>query len=78
MERAFERISRGICTKKQVGFLDLLPVVRKAHREGKIFYYPGSEDHHWTALGHRIAAEAILQYLGTSGELPEKIIALDE
>lgn len=46
-----------------IAFLDFLPIVRKYHREGKALYYLGKEDFHWNALGHKVAAEAIRDYL---------------
>ena len=49
--------------KEKIHFLDLLPVVRAAHRRGEQFFYPGPEDHHWSAAGHRIAADAIFDRL---------------
>ncbi len=55
--------------KEKMELLDLLPVVRAAHRRGEQFYYPGVEDHHWSEAGHRIAAEAIFERLDRLGWL---------
>lgn len=53
--------------QKRIEFLDLLPVVRKAHQEKQLFFYRGSEDHHWSAIGHSLAAEAIYGRLKQTG-----------
>jgi len=52
-----------VTARDHISYLDFLPVVRKNHREGKLLYYRGTEDHHWSTLGHRAAAEAIYSYL---------------
>jgi hypothetical protein len=51
-------------TKKEgIEFLDLLPVVREAHKRSEHFFYPGDEDHHLGPKGHRLAAEALFKHL---------------
>ena len=47
----------------RIAFLDLLPIVRKNQLAGTPLYYTGSEDHHWNESGHRVAAQAIFDYL---------------
>lgn len=61
---------RRMTRKERIELLDLLPVVRAAHRRGEQFYYPGAEDHHWSAAGHRITADAIDARLRELGWLP--------
>jgi lysophospholipase L1-like esterase len=55
--------------KERIDLLDLLPVVRSAHRQGVQFYFAGPEDHHWSAAGHRVAADAIYDRLAALGWL---------
>jgi len=47
------------CEKEGVSVIDLNPVFRDAHRAGRTpeLWYPINR--HWTAVGHRLAAEAI-------------------
>ncbi len=51
-------------TKKyNIPYLNLLPVVRKYHLKGDYLYNPYEYDHHWSPLGHKIAAETIFAYI---------------
>jgi len=58
---------REFAAKNQIDFLDLLPVVRKAHLEKKLFFYRGSEDLHWSSIGHSLTAAAIYERLRGNG-----------
>ena len=44
-----------------IGYLDLAPRLMDAVKRGVLPYYP--DDEHWSPEGHRIAAEAINEYL---------------
>jgi hypothetical protein len=46
-----------------VGFLDLTPRLRAEAAAGALLYLP--DDPHWTAEGHRAAARALADYLGS-------------
>lgn len=61
-----DRFSKGIARlarKKRIEYLDLLPIVREHHLKGEYLYNPYEYDHHWSPLGHRVAAEAIYEYI---------------
>jgi hypothetical protein len=61
-----ERLHKAIGSiSSDIGYLDLTPKLMEAVRAGVVPYY--SDDEHWTADGHRIAAEAISGYLGPTG-----------
>jgi lysophospholipase L1-like esterase len=45
----------------EVGYLDLTPALIDAVKAGKLPYYP--DDEHWSPEGHKVAAEAINDYL---------------
>ena len=45
----------------EVGYLDLTPALMDAVKAGKIPYYP--DDEHWSPEGHKVAAEAINDYV---------------
>jgi hypothetical protein len=47
-----------------IAFVDLTPPLQEAARSGQLPYT--RDDAHWSALGHRIAAEAILPVLSGS------------
>jgi hypothetical protein len=49
-----------------IGFLDLTPKLAAAVKGGATPYYP--DDEHWEPAGHRIAAEAINSYMGSTGQ----------
>lgn len=57
LARIMESISPG------VGYLDLTPALMDDVRSGAMPY--GTDDYHWNAEGHRIAATAIYDYLST-------------
>ena len=44
-----------------IGFLDLTPYLQDGVKQGVLPYYP--DDSHWSEEGHRIAAQAIHEYL---------------
>jgi len=47
-------------TKKYgMRYLDLLPATRSSHLQGIRVYNPDKDDHHWSAAGHRMAADAL-------------------
>lgn len=57
-----DRILRDFCQKEGIPFLSLLPVFREAHRKfRKKLHF--AFDMHLNERGHRMAAEAILEYL---------------
>lgn len=56
--------------KHHIDFLDFLPVVRRREAAGEVVYNRLAEDHHWTALGHAAAAEALERWLRQDGILP--------
>jgi hypothetical protein len=58
MEKAVRAISPDI------GYLDLTPSLVDAVKAGAVPYYP--DDDHWAPDGHRVAAETINEYLGSS------------
>ena len=45
----------------EVGYLDLTPALMNAVKTGTLPYYP--DDEHWSPEGHKVAAEAINDYL---------------
>jgi hypothetical protein len=57
-----DRVLREFCQKKGIDFLSLLPVFRQAYEKTrrKLHY---AFDMHMNERGHRIAADAILEYL---------------
>jgi hypothetical protein len=57
-----DRVLREFCREKEIDFLSLLPVFRQAYaKTKKRLHY--AFDMHLNERGHRIAAEAILEYL---------------
>jgi lysophospholipase L1-like esterase len=57
-----ERVQKAVQSiSPDIGYLDLTPYFMSAVKQGGIPYYP--DDAHWTSEGHRIAAEAIHEYL---------------
>ena len=57
-----DRMKNGIeAISPQIGFLDLTPVMVDAVRRGEMPYF--TDDSHFSPVGHRIAAEAIDEYL---------------
>jgi len=44
-----------------IGYLDLTPRLVDAVKKGTLPYYP--DDEHWSPEGHRIAADAVNEYL---------------
>ncbi len=57
----------AFCEREGIAVLDLLSAFREAAARGGDLYYPS--DHHWTAAGHRLAAEVILADLRARGWL---------
>jgi len=57
----------GIAARNAIPYLDLLPVVRSRQEREELLYVPGGYDHHWTPLGHRIAAEALFAWMSANG-----------
>ncbi len=59
---ASNRRLAGICEEHGIAALDLLPVLREAHASSSVpLYY--RKNPHWTAEGHRVAAEALAEFL---------------
>jgi putative hemolysin len=57
-----ERLQRTVRSiSPEIGYLDLTPDFVAAARRGVVSYYP--DDTHWSAEGHKIAAESINDYL---------------
>ncbi len=54
-------------SENNINFLDLLPVVRSHQAKGEYLYTPQAYDHHWTPLGHKVAAEAIYEWMRKNG-----------
>ncbi|MBI4844495.1 MAG: SGNH/GDSL hydrolase family protein, partial [Nitrospirae bacterium] len=50
-----------------VSYLNLLPEIRERQSRGEILYFPGTDDHHWTPAGHRMAAGALYEWLNFNG-----------
>ena len=50
------------CQEADIRFCDLTPALRKATLDGVQTYHP--DDTHWNAEGHRIAAEAVAEFIG--------------
>ena len=60
-----EQLQRGLQTAAPaVEFLDLTPYLVAATERGELPYYP--DDEHWSPAGHKIAAQAIGEYLSRS------------
>lgn len=51
-------------------FLDLVPIFREAHHNGRRLNFALS-DSHWNAEGHRLAAESVAAWLETTGLIPQ-------
>lgn len=68
-EGAFERNSEmslylsQLTSDNNMKFLDLLPIIRQHHNRGKHIHTPEEYNHHWSPLGHRVAADAIFERL---------------
>ncbi len=57
-----ERLRKAVASiSPGIGFLDLTPRLAEDAKNGALPYYP--DDDHWSPEGHRIAAEAINDYL---------------
>ena len=66
-----DRVREGTASaSKEIGYLDLTPAFAEAVARGILPYY--RDDAHWTENGHRIAANAIHQYLSSIGQPPSK------
>jgi hypothetical protein len=59
MPARLEKAVRSIAP--DIGYLDLTPYLVEAAKKGTVPYYP--DDDHWSPEGHKIAAEAINDYL---------------
>ncbi len=46
-----------------IQFLDLLQIIRAQHRKGLALYNINPDDHHWNSEGHRVAAEALYDWI---------------
>ena len=55
-----QKVVTLFCEKMGMPVLDLLPVFKRRSCEEKLFF---EFDLHWTAAGHRLAAEHVLDYL---------------
>lgn len=49
--------------KENIAYLDLLPTSREHLKRGSPLYNTDKTDHHWNALGHKVAASEILGFL---------------
>jgi hypothetical protein len=57
-----ERLEKGVrSVSAEIGYLDLTPFLMQAVKEGEFPYY--QDDDHWTPEGHKVAAQAINNYL---------------
>jgi hypothetical protein len=60
-----ERIEKAVrAISPDIGYVDLTPSLVDAVKSGAIPYYP--DDDHWAPDGHKVAAETINEYLGSS------------
>jgi len=66
------RYLRQVTALNRYPYLDLLPLVRSRHSRGAVLYTPGGDDHHWTPLGHRMAAEAVAGWLAARITAPTR------
>jgi hypothetical protein len=64
MPERFQKAVPSIST--DIGYLDLTPSLVEATKRGTVPYYP--DDDHWSPEGHKIAAEAINDYLLSARE----------
>ena len=69
-----ERVGREldrICARNKIEYILATPRFKKEaeayEKTGELLYYP--KDRHWTALGHRLAAEILADYIGDFDEL---------
>lgn len=58
-----QRLLTDFFQRHQISYIDLLPILR-AHSDQQTYF---REDRHWTPTGHRLAAEAIADYLLREG-----------
>jgi len=64
------RIERSLSgVSPRIAYLDLTTSLREAARRGELVYRP--DDTHWTAAGHRVAAEALSGVLRVASALDE-------
>jgi lysophospholipase L1-like esterase len=63
---------RAFTSENNINYLDLLPIIRRHHERGEHLYTPEEYDHHWTPLGHKVAAEAMYEWLKEKGYLEQK------
>lgn len=62
-----ERMRKAVRSiSSEIGYIDLIPYLRAAVKGGALPYYP--DDDHWSPEGHKIAAEAIRDYLALTPE----------
>jgi hypothetical protein len=62
-----ERFQKAVpSVSSDIGYLDLTPSLVDATKRGAVPYYP--DDDHWSPEGHKIAAEAINDYLLSARE----------
>ena len=59
----FSRYLSIFTSENNMKFIDLLPTIRLHHQNGEYLYMPESIDHHWTAAGHKVAADTIYDWL---------------
>ena len=69
-----ERLRKAVVSiSPDIGFLDLTPRLAEDAKRGALPYYP--DDDHWSPEGHKVAAEAINDYLKSSGTQPSVQLA---
>ena len=57
-----QELIRGFCEERGIFMLDLLPGIRKAHKEERVYHL---RDTHWNARGNRIAGREIADFILT-------------
>lgn len=63
----FNGYIKRYAARNGIRFLDLLPTTREHMLKGDSIYNPYAYDHHWSAAGHKMAAEELYEYLQKTG-----------
>lgn len=60
INNSLSALLKKFAKKNNIEFFDLLPVVREYHKKGIYLYRNYRYDHHWSPMGHKIAAETLV------------------
>ena len=74
-----ERTNRPVesfCGKRDIPFLDLRQELLAAVEAGSGSLHHGITDRHWNRDGHRVATEALIEFLDEHGLIPERASTL--